>query len=197
MREQLGKAYRAPLGRQMSGRHRKISEKSISNASVCQMEPLEDRQFLSTYYVSPSGSDSASGTSTSAPWKTITRVNNQKLKGGDQVLFKGGTSFSGSLYAVWYASNGAQGKAPTDPELLKAYDMLRKGSGLETAERNKLGQELKKVIVDQQWVIGTVGFTPTLRVVGNRIANVPDRYSGLTRTRTPGAVHPSTYYFKS
>ena len=41
--------------------------------------------------------------------------------------------------------------------------MLRKGSGLETAERNKLGQELKKQIVDQQWVIGTVGFVPILR----------------------------------
>ena len=55
--------------------------------------------------------------------------------------------------------------------------MLRKGSGLETAERNKLGQELKKVIVDQQWVIGTVGFIPVLRIIGNKMGNVPDRYA--------------------
>ena len=46
--------------------------------------------------------------------------------------------FSGTLYATWYASGGTAGKKPEDPELLKAYDMLRKGSGLETAERNKL-----------------------------------------------------------
>ena len=46
--------------------------------------------------------------------------------------------------------------------------MLRKGAGLETAERNKLGQELKKVIVDQQWVIGTVGFIPVMRVIGRK-----------------------------
>jgi peptide/nickel transport system substrate-binding protein len=105
--------------------------------------------------------------------------------------------FSGSLYAVWYASGGAQGKKPDDPELLKAYDMLRKGSGLVTAERNKLGQELKKQIVDQQWVIGTVGFAPILRVIGNKMANVPDRYAWRTRNRTPGHVHPSTYFFKS
>jgi peptide/nickel transport system substrate-binding protein len=105
--------------------------------------------------------------------------------------------FSGSLYAVWYATNGAQGKAPEDPELLKAYDMLRKGSGLVTEERNKLGQELKKLIVDQQWVIGTVGFRPVLRVVSNKMGNVPDRYSWRTRVRTPGAAQPSTYYFKS
>jgi peptide/nickel transport system substrate-binding protein len=104
--------------------------------------------------------------------------------------------FSGTLYATWYASNGAAGKAPEDPELLKAYDMLRKGSGLETAERNKLGQELKKVIVDQQWVIGTVGFIPVLRIVSNKLGNVPDRYTWRARIRTPGAAQPSTYYFK-
>src|SRR3954470_10567957 len=102
MREQLGKAYRA-----MSGRHRNGSEKSSRPASVCHMEPLEDRQFLSTYYVSPSGSDSASGTSTSAAWKTISRVNNQKLHAGDKVLFKGGSSFSGSLYVP--SSEGGNG----------------------------------------------------------------------------------------
>jgi len=105
--------------------------------------------------------------------------------------------FSGTLYASWYATNGAGGKKPEDPELLKAYDMLRQAAGLETAERNKLGQELKKVIVDQQWVIGTVGFTPTLRVVSNRMGNVPDRYVWRARNRTPGAAQPTTYYFKS
>ncbi|MCC6179755.1 MAG: ABC transporter substrate-binding protein [Chloroflexi bacterium] len=105
--------------------------------------------------------------------------------------------FSGTLYASWYASGGTAGKKPDDPELLKAYDMLRKAAGLETPERNKLGQELKKLIVDQQWVIGTVGFAPVLRVVSNKLENVPERYAWLTRCRTPGAVHPSTYFFKS
>jgi len=105
--------------------------------------------------------------------------------------------FSGTLYATWYASNGAQGKKPEDPELLKAYDMLRKGSGLVKADRDKLGQELKKVIVDQQWVIGTVGFTPGLRIIGNKMGNVPERNVGRARTRTPGATHPSMFYFKS
>jgi len=105
--------------------------------------------------------------------------------------------FSGTLYATWYSSGGTSGKKPDDPELLKAYDMLRKGSGLESAERNKLGQELKKVIVDQQWVIGTVGFTPDLRVRSNKIGNSPERLAWKTRNRTPGNTHPSTYYFKA
>ena len=105
--------------------------------------------------------------------------------------------FSGTLYATWYASGGTAGKKPEDPELLKAYDMLRKAPGLETPERVKLAQELKKIIIDQQWVIGTVGFTPTLRIISNKMANVPSRYVWLTRNRTPGAALPPQYYFKS
>jgi len=105
--------------------------------------------------------------------------------------------FSGTLYATWYATNGAQGKKPEDEQLLKAMEVLRAGAGVEKAERNKMGQELKKLIVDNQWVIGTVGFTPTLRVIGNKMGNVPERNVGRARTRTPGATHPSTFYFKS
>src|SRR5688500_13300593 len=52
-------------------------------------EALEPRQLLSTYYVSPAGSDSAAGTSITAPWKTITRLNSQALRAGDTILFEG------------------------------------------------------------------------------------------------------------
>ena len=46
-----------------------------------------------TYYVSPTGSDSNSG-SASAPWKTIARVDRATLAAGDSVLFQGGASFA-------------------------------------------------------------------------------------------------------
>src|SRR2546427_3389310 len=121
MHEQLGKAYRALPGRQMSGRHRKVSD-NLKKSPVCQMEPLEGRQLLSTYYVSPSGSDSASGTSTSAPWKTISRVNNQKLHAGDTVLLKGGSSFSGGLYVP-----SSEGGTSSNPVVFSTY-----GSGRAT-----------------------------------------------------------------
>src|SRR5687768_13971676 len=67
-------------------------------ASKPQLESLEARRFLSTYYVSPAGSDTAAGTSITAPWKSIDRVNSQILKAGDTVLFEGGKTFSGGLY---------------------------------------------------------------------------------------------------
>jgi len=123
MRDQLGKAYRA-----MSGRHRNRSEnlsrpsRPSQAAPVCHMEPLEDRQFLSTYYVSPSGSDSASGKSTSAAWRTVNRVNSQKLNDGDKVLFKGGSSFSGSLYVP-----SSEGGTSSNPVVFSSY-----GSGRAT-----------------------------------------------------------------
>src|SRR4051812_41173712 len=115
MREQLVKAYRA-----LSGRHRNVSDNSgkfqQARPLVCQLEPLEGRQMLSTYYVSPSGSDSASGASTSAPWKTINRVNKQQLHAGDKVLFQANKSFGGSLYVP-----SGEGGSASNPVIFSTY----------------------------------------------------------------------------
>lgn len=105
--------------------------------------------------------------------------------------------FTGPLYAKWYSSGGTAGKAPTDPDLLKALDLLRSGSSLEEAERMQVGKEIRKLIVDNQWVIGTVGFVPNVRIISNKLGNVPERLAWRARTRTPGASHPATYYFKA
>ncbi|HYO08417.1 MAG TPA: right-handed parallel beta-helix repeat-containing protein [Tepidisphaeraceae bacterium] len=92
------------------GPHSAASRHVAKAVRPAMMEMLEDRQLLSTYYVSPSGSDSKSGTSTSAPWKTINRVNSQKLKAGDKVLFQGGHSYSGGLYLP--SSEGGSASSP-------------------------------------------------------------------------------------
>jgi len=65
---------------------------------VISIEPLERRELLSTtYYVSPSGLDKSSGTSTGSPWKTIARVNSATFHAGDKILFQGGATFTGNL----------------------------------------------------------------------------------------------------
>lgn len=46
-----------------------------------------------TYFVSPSGSDSNPGTE-AAPWQTVGRVNRAALAPGDTVLFAGGATFT-------------------------------------------------------------------------------------------------------
>jgi hypothetical protein len=53
--------------------------------------------WATNYYVSPAGDDTWPGTSTSRPWKTINRVNERAYQAGDQILFEGGYSFSGTL----------------------------------------------------------------------------------------------------
>jgi hypothetical protein len=50
-----------------------------------------------TYYVSPTGNDSNTGTSPFVAWRTITRVNLETFQPGDGILLQGGSSFSGSL----------------------------------------------------------------------------------------------------
>jgi hypothetical protein len=51
-----------------------------------------------TYYVSPNGKDSNSGTSTSYPWQTIAKVNSKLFAPGDIILFEGGKTFLGGIY---------------------------------------------------------------------------------------------------
>ncbi len=67
------------------------------------IERLEPRQLLATYYVSPTGSDSSSGTSEASAWKTIVRVNNGTFSPGDSILFEGGKVFADGL---WFSQGG-------------------------------------------------------------------------------------------
>ena len=65
---------------------------------ISHAEALEPRRHLSaTYYISPAGSDSNSGTSASTPWQTVAKVNKARLSAGNTVLFLGGANFSGSI----------------------------------------------------------------------------------------------------
>ncbi len=51
-----------------------------------------------TYYVdSMSGNDSNNGTGTGTPWQTLTKVNSVTFQPGDQILFKAGSYFTGTL----------------------------------------------------------------------------------------------------
>jgi hypothetical protein len=49
------------------------------------------------YYVSASGSDTSSGLSTGAAWRSVGKVNTTSLVPGDSVRFEGGASFGGLL----------------------------------------------------------------------------------------------------
>lgn len=54
-------------------------------------------RYYSTYYVSSSGNDSATGTSPSTAWRTLRKVSSAVLRPGTRVLLRGGQRFSGEL----------------------------------------------------------------------------------------------------
>ncbi|MGH7322245.1 MAG: ABC transporter substrate-binding protein [Candidatus Rokuibacteriota bacterium] len=106
----------------------------------------------------------------------------------------------GHPIADWYASGGQRGKAPKDPQLLKAMELFRSANGKKTEERYKIGQEIFKILVDEQYSIGTVGQSPAtmgVRIVSRRMGNAPSRQINAQHCRTPGSSHPSTFYFKA
>jgi len=52
---------------------------------------------ITTYFISPQGSDSNAGTSPTNAWKTIEHVDRVTFRPGDQILFEGGVTFAGNL----------------------------------------------------------------------------------------------------
>jgi peptide/nickel transport system substrate-binding protein len=145
----------------------------------------------------------------------FTRINNNEqqiaiwLNDGSEVLYlfprhalpvDPVEALLGYPIARWYASDGKQGKAPKDPQLLKALELFRGAAGKKPPERIKIAQEIWKIMVDEQYSIGTVGQSPAamgVRVVSKRLGNIPSRQVNAQHARTPCSSHPSTFFFKS
>jgi parallel beta-helix repeat protein len=70
------------------------------------------------YYISNSGNDNSNGTSTSTPWKTISKVNSsiQLFQAGDSILFRRGDQFFGQI--TWNKSGGS-----TSPIVIGGYGL--------------------------------------------------------------------------
>ena len=108
-----------------------------------------------------------------------------------------------SLFAVawgnWYASGGKQGSKPEDPNLLKIYELFGSAAGQKEEQRFKTAQEIWKILVDQQYGIGTVGQSAAVmgvRLVSNKLGNIASRVCIAQHCRAPGGEHPETWYYK-
>ena len=109
-------------------------------------------------------------------------------------------AFMGPEFAKWFSSNGRLGREPTDPNWKRIYELFRSASGQKDDERNKTAQEIWKILVDQQYSIGTVGQSPALmgvRLVNRKLGNIPSRACIAQHCRTPGSSHPETFFYKS
>lgn len=105
------------------------------------------------YYVSATGSDANAGTSTGAPWLSITKVNASTFVPGDTVSFKGGDTFAGAIVipssgssslpitfnsygtgqGIISATSGSHGITSTDKEYLTIDNLKVTGVGAAAA----------------------------------------------------------------
>ncbi|MDB5324839.1 MAG: hypothetical protein JWM57_408, partial [Phycisphaerales bacterium] len=85
-------------GRRMgSGRSTQAGVGNRARILRAAVEPLEQRRLLTTYYVSPAGSDAAAGTSAASPWASVTKVDATVFQPGDSILFQRGGEWHGQL----------------------------------------------------------------------------------------------------
>jgi peptide/nickel transport system substrate-binding protein len=108
-------------------------------------------------------------------------------------------AFMGPEFAVWYASGGKQGREPTDPGLLKIFELYRSAASQPEEARIKIAHEIWKILIDQQYGIGVVGQSPALmgvRLVSNKLGNIPSRVCIAQHCRATGGSHPETWYYK-
>lgn len=108
-------------------------------------------------------------------------------------------SATGPAFAEWFASNGARGRRPEDPMILRAQELYRSAAGLPEAQRNAAAQEIWRIAVDQVWSIGVVGVSPGsfgVQLTSNRLRNVPRRSCIANHCRTPNSAYPQQWYFR-
>ena len=66
-------------------------------------------------------------------------------------------------------------------------------------ERIETAKKIWEILIDQQYGIGTVGQSPALmgvRLVSNKLGNIPGRNCIAQHCRTPGGAHPETWFYK-
>jgi hypothetical protein len=66
---------------------------------------------MATYYVKPTGSDGANGTSTGTAWQNISKVNGTTFSAGDIILFERGGTWSGTQLVI--GQSGSSGNPIT------------------------------------------------------------------------------------
>lgn len=106
----------------------------------------------------------------------------------------------GPAHAIWWQTGGEEGIEP--PERMKeAQDMFSSAFSVsDVDEQDRIAQEIWKILVEEQWSIGTVGLSPAamgVRIVKNNMGNVPAQQANGQHVRTPCTSHPPTFFVRS
>jgi peptide/nickel transport system substrate-binding protein len=102
------------------------------------------------------------------------------------------------LNAIWYASEGSNGLMPS-PIVEQLTNMRAETPTLARAESVALSKQLAELELDQLFVIGVTGLSPSNQgvvITSNRLANVPDIAANAWPYRTPSPAFPEQFFFK-
>jgi peptide/nickel transport system substrate-binding protein len=101
-------------------------------------------------------------------------------------------------YGTWFSSNGEKGVEPPAP-MRKVMELYKKGFSVPSNERVALGKEMWRIHLDEVWHIGVVGQAGAVmgvRLVSNKMANIPERQTNLNTFKPPAISRPQTFFFK-
>ena len=95
-------------------------------------------------------------------------------------------SAMGPVYGKWWQSAGKIGVKP-EGDLLKQLELLEQAKGVPADKRVDIGKQILQLAVDNVWVIGTVGVSPTWRSSSRAIrwATCRTRSSAARPARRP------------
>ncbi|MBJ6360152.1 ABC transporter substrate-binding protein [Paenibacillus sp. MAHUQ-46] len=99
-------------------------------------------------------------------------------------------------YGLYSSSGGKEGVKPEGDValILELWDKIKGSKSKE--EINQYSDEIMKLHMKNQWVIGYAGPTPMLIAASNKIRNIPTDVVWADEYRTLGHGHPSQYFIE-
>jgi peptide/nickel transport system substrate-binding protein len=99
-------------------------------------------------------------------------------------------------YGLYTSSGGKEGVKPEGDValILEYWDKVKAAQNAD--EITQWGNEIIKLHMKNQWVIGYAGATPTLVVASNKIRNVPQFAVWADEFRSLGHGHPAQFFIK-
>ena len=141
-------------------------------------------------------------------WTATLQENNQHIVFGG---FQGGPypvlpdRHWGPRIQQWAITNGREGQAPTDPKMLRMFEIAEEAQPLPYADREALYQEAYLIIAEEAFIIGIAAEAPfqhSFSVAKNNLINIPggwgDEVMWVSRYQNGGAagIRPEQWFFE-
>jgi peptide/nickel transport system substrate-binding protein len=99
-------------------------------------------------------------------------------------------------YGLYSETGGKEGVKPEGDvaQILDLWNQLKASTSKE--DINRLANEIYKIHMKNQWVIGYAGSTPMPVAVSNNMRNVPEKLVMADEFRGIGQAHPAQFYLK-